>query len=253
MKPTFYIPTIFLIILLSACAKAQSTPDSAVINFHKYASEQNISKVESLFSKEALEAYGRYQDNIWKGIFNDFPPIDSAFTASQTDSAAAVFTYSGGKVNQVTTLLEEDGWKITFPIFTRTYDRDGLIEIDGLIYVEGDNWMLRTMNINNMNQDVRYAFMLPDKEFGRQSAPTLKERLENMIGKECLTIIGNVSRAEKNDVWQNAHKGEIPDDYPTTRGIVENVFQSGTKFGETIFKIVGKTSQGKGFMMEIGG
>lgn len=239
-----------IILFIPTYSLSQLGPDSTVIKFHEYVSEKDTVKIKSLFSSDALKAYSRYQNNLWKGIFDDFPPLDSVFVASKTDSAASVFTYSKEKVNQLCTLLEDDNWKITFPIFTRIYDRDGLVEIDSVIYSQGNNrWSLHTININNGNPDVRYALFATDKEFFSNSS--LKERLENMVGKECLTIVGGVSREEMNEVWEMISLNKLSDKYPQTRGRLEKVYQSGQKFGDPIFKLVGRTAEGKGFMIEV--
>lgn len=234
--------------LMVSCSNGQTSPEAAVLEFNKAGVAEDESKAKSLLSENAYKVMTRYEDNIWKGVFKNVEPYDSVFTASKTDSTAAVFCYRDTTVVQDHAIKEDGAWKVTFPIMTgNVYSSKGLVEIDGVIYSKNSRYALYNQNTQ------KYAVIGIDYEMitGGNNRMGQKERIQNMVGKECITFVGNVDKDQKNEVATNLRSDEGVNGNPTLKGTVEHVYQSDETFGDPIYRVTGRTADGKGFMFEI--
>ncbi|MDX1651317.1 MAG: hypothetical protein R3277_02420 [Brumimicrobium sp.] len=239
---------LFGLILMIGCSNGQTSPEAVILEFNKASVAEDQAKAKSLLSEDAYKVLTRYEDDIWKGIFTNVEPYDSVFTASQTDSTAAVFCYKDTTVIQNHVILEDGSWKVTFPIMTgNVYSHKGLVEIDGVIYSKNSRYALYNQNTQ------LYAMIGVDYEMIKSGNNTMsrEELIQNMVGKECITFAGNVEKDQKDEVASSLRSDKEAKGKPTLKGTVEHVYQSDDRFGDPIYRVTGRTSDGKGFMFEI--
>lgn len=239
---------LFGLVVMVSCSNGQTSPEAAVLEFNKASVAEDEAKAKSLLSEKAFKVLTRYEDNIWKGLFKDVEPYDSVFTASQTDSTAAVFCYKDTTVIQNHAIKEDGSWKVTFPVMTgNVYSRKGLVEIDGVIYSKNNDYSLY-----NQNQD-KYAVVFLDEEMitgGDYSIPR-KARMKKMVGMQCVKFVGDVERSKRSEISSQLRNKKDIEGKTVVTGTVEHAYQSDDKFGDPIYRVTGRTSDGKGFMFEI--